>query len=194
MENQHVFVLDKAVDDDVLPYREASQARPQIVIALAAQMRIAGQEIKTFGDGIDQTVGNLHAAAFLDNVIPDVVKLRFGSRRQPMRHSAARGLLFTGQAGSATLFHLLCQLAHRVLSDDPAFAARKGSFRDVDSRQNFSAGALALFPHGQGLAQRIFLAAVPPAFYGLANESFLVVSEIHFHLSMLLGSCFQRKG
>ena len=84
MENQHVLPFE-SVDDDVLAYRKATQARTQVLIASASDVRVAGQEVETLRNGIDEAVGNLNAAAFFGNVVPDIVEFRFCFRSNTMR-------------------------------------------------------------------------------------------------------------
>lgn len=64
MEDQHC-VLDDAVNDDILSDSKTTQPGPQIGIAPASDVRMAGQQIKTIGDGIDEPVGDLKAGTSL---------------------------------------------------------------------------------------------------------------------------------
>jgi hypothetical protein len=54
--NQHVFVLDTA-------YGKAPQAVAQVLVTGAPYVGMAGKQKEAVSDGIDQTVGNLDAAA-----------------------------------------------------------------------------------------------------------------------------------
>ena len=45
-----------------------------------------GKQKKPVGDGIDHAVGNLNAVAFFGYVVPDVVKLGLGFRRNTVWH------------------------------------------------------------------------------------------------------------
>src|SRR5258708_23693689 len=77
MKNKRV-ILFEAVDDDVLAHGKAPQARAQILIAAASDVRMTGQKVEARGNGIDKPVGNVDAATFFDNVIPNIVE--FGCR------------------------------------------------------------------------------------------------------------------
>jgi hypothetical protein len=77
VKNQNIPLFD-AIDDDVLAHGETTQTRAQILIAGASYMRVAGKKIKPLGDGINQPVGYLDAAAFFDDVVPDTVEFGFG--------------------------------------------------------------------------------------------------------------------
>ena len=79
LKNQHVVLFD-AVDDDILAHGKTPQARAQILIAVASDVRVSGKKIETLGDGINEPVGNLDAAAFFGDVIPDVIEFGFGFR------------------------------------------------------------------------------------------------------------------
>ncbi len=72
VKNHHIHVRD-AVNDHILANGKAAQAGAQIVIAAAAHVGMAGQKKEALGNGVNQAVGNLDAAAFLGNVIPYVV-------------------------------------------------------------------------------------------------------------------------
>ena len=82
MKNEHVLLFD-AVDDDIFAHRKTTQAGAQILIALASDVRVAGKEIEMLSDGINEPAGNLDAAAFFGDVIPDVIEFRL---RLPVQH------------------------------------------------------------------------------------------------------------
>ena len=63
MKNQHVLLFD-AVDDDILAHGKTTQAGAQILVAVASDVRAARKKIEALGDGIDEPIGNLDAAAF----------------------------------------------------------------------------------------------------------------------------------
>jgi len=73
VENQRVLPF-QAVDDDILAHGKAPQASAQILIAAASDVRMTGQKVEARGNGIDEPVGNLDAATFFGNVIPDIVE------------------------------------------------------------------------------------------------------------------------
>jgi hypothetical protein len=58
-------------------------ASPHLV---CVRWRVASQEVETLGNGIDEAVGDLSAAAFFGNVVPDIVEFRFCFRSNTMRH------------------------------------------------------------------------------------------------------------
>ncbi len=75
--NKHVLGF-KAVHDDVLAHSQASASNPEIFIAGTPDIGKAGEVKKTICDGVNQPVGNLNAAAFLGDVMPNVVKIGLG--------------------------------------------------------------------------------------------------------------------
>ena len=85
MENQHVLPFE-SVDDDVLAHGKATQARAQILIAAASDVRMTGQKVETRGNGIDEPVGNLDAATIFGIVISDIVEFGFRFRCGTVRH------------------------------------------------------------------------------------------------------------
>jgi hypothetical protein len=62
MEDQNVLLFN-TIDDDVLMHGEAPQTGTQILVAAAADMRVASQKIETRGDRINEPVGNVDATA-----------------------------------------------------------------------------------------------------------------------------------
>jgi len=90
---------------------------------------------------------------------------------------------FGGEPGEAApldaIGELSCFLARR---NSPPFAALKRRFRLVDGRKDFRAPTLTPFPQREGVLQGVFLPAVSSALNSLANERFLVVCELHFHM------------
>lgn len=85
MQNKRV-ILFGAVDDDVLAHRKAPQASAQILITAASDVRVAGEEIETLANGIDEPVGYVDTATFFRNVIPDIVEFGFRFRCDMMGH------------------------------------------------------------------------------------------------------------
>lgn len=84
-ENMNVLTID-TVDDDVLTHGGAAQPGAEIFIAGSSNIGEVGQKIETVGDRVNQAGGNIHAAAFLGDVKPDVVKIGFGLWRYPVCH------------------------------------------------------------------------------------------------------------
>lgn len=66
--NQHVLILD-TINYNVLAHGKTPCANAEVVVAGAAQVRMAGQEKKAVGDGIDQAVCDLNATAFFGDVV-----------------------------------------------------------------------------------------------------------------------------
>src|SRR5882762_2582985 len=85
MENQHVLLFD-AVDDDILAHGKTAQARAQILISVSSDMRVASEKIETLRDGVNKPVGDLDAAAFFSDVIPDVIEFGFGLQCNAVSH------------------------------------------------------------------------------------------------------------
>ena len=83
--NQHIQLFD-AIDDDLLAHGETAQAGTQILVAVASNMRVACEKIKTLSDGINYPVGSLDAATFLRDVVPDVIEFRLGFWCDSVRH------------------------------------------------------------------------------------------------------------
>jgi hypothetical protein len=54
-------------------YWKTAQARPQIFVPAATEMRMRSDKRKPVAEGIHHAVGNLSTAALCDNVIPDVI-------------------------------------------------------------------------------------------------------------------------
>lgn len=75
--NQHVLVFH-SVHDDIFSDGKAAVSRAEVVLARAPEIGKARQRHKTVGDGVDQPVGRLEAAALFRNVILDTVKIGFG--------------------------------------------------------------------------------------------------------------------
>src|SRR5713101_3538711 len=149
MENQRDLFFD-AVDDDVLAHGKATQARAQILLAAASDVRVAGEEIETLANRIDEPVGSLDAAAFFGHVIPDTLEFGFCFRCDTVRHQRegdcsaarrARPRCFTSSAS--------CRIDSCVIVRPPP--AREGSLPRVNRSENFRAGALPLFPQGKSL-------------------------------------------
>jgi hypothetical protein len=71
-ENEYLRAFD-AIEDDVLAHREAAQTYPELPIASATGRREASQKKKPVRDGVNQPGGDVHAAAILGDMEPDVV-------------------------------------------------------------------------------------------------------------------------
>jgi hypothetical protein len=77
MENEPVFTFD-AVDNNALTDWETAQAGAQVMIAVAANLRLLDEQLESPGNGVDKVVDNLYAAALWNNAKPDAVKFSFG--------------------------------------------------------------------------------------------------------------------
>jgi hypothetical protein len=47
---------------------------------------MTGQKVEARGNGIDEPVGNVHAATLFGNVIPDIIEFDFRFRCNTVRH------------------------------------------------------------------------------------------------------------
>ena len=95
--------------------------------------------------------------------------------------------MLSSQAAAPTLFHFVGQLLHGFLRDSAAFATSDESLGYVNSRQNFGARALALFPQGKSFLHRVFLTVEASAFNGLADKCLLVRGKAYFHTILSVG-------
>src|SRR5437879_13483703 len=77
--NQHVLVVD-GVNHDVFANGEAPRASTEVVTAGSAQMGVTGKKEEPVRNRVDQAVGNFKTAAFLGDVIPDIIEVAGGSR------------------------------------------------------------------------------------------------------------------
>ena len=84
-ENKNILTID-TVDDDVLTHTGAARPGTEIFIAGSSNIGEAGERKETAGDRVNQAGSNFHAAAFLGDVEPDVIKISFGLWRYPVRH------------------------------------------------------------------------------------------------------------
>jgi hypothetical protein len=93
---------------------------------------------------------------------------------------------FRNQACPSALSYFGGKLPHGFLRDRAAFAARQGSTSFIDRGAKPHTPALAFFPQSKGLFDRVFLAAQPSRFHGLAGECSLIGCKLDFHC---FGSC-----
>jgi hypothetical protein len=84
MRNRDVLVLND-MEDHILPNREAAQAKAQIV-ASASDARILAEQMETLDDRVNDIVGGDSVAAFLEDIILDIVEVGDRPRCEPMRH------------------------------------------------------------------------------------------------------------
>jgi hypothetical protein len=84
-QDQYILILD-AVNDKVLTYGKTSQARAQVLISGSSYAGMPGQEQEAVGNGINQAVGYLDAAALGGNVVPNIVEIGIGLRTANIRH------------------------------------------------------------------------------------------------------------
>ena len=84
-QNKNVLTID-TVDDDVLTDTGAARPNTEILIAGSSNVGEVRQKQETAGDRVNQTGGNIHAAALSGDVKPDVVEIGFGLWRYPVSH------------------------------------------------------------------------------------------------------------
>lgn len=77
MEYDRVAAFD-AVDDDVFAHGKTAKARTQIGIAPSSHVRVLRQQQEPVCKGVNQSAGDLHAAALEGDIKPDTIK--FGYR------------------------------------------------------------------------------------------------------------------
>ena len=83
--DEYVFAFD-AINDDIFTYGKAACADAEIPVTGAASLGEVGQEAKSVGNGVNQSGGNIHAAAFLADIEPDAVKIGFNSWSYKVGH------------------------------------------------------------------------------------------------------------
>jgi hypothetical protein len=177
--DKHVAVFD-AVHDNVFSDCHAAAAGAEVFIARASDVREAGQHKKAVGDGVDQAIGNLDAAAFLGDVIPDIVKVTLGVWRETMRHLTGSGE-FGKEPRTTAFLHFAGKLVHGLLRDNTAFTTRKGSAGIVERQKKFGALPLAFLPQGKRLLHGVLFRVQPSAFNGAAGKSLLVRGKVYIH-------------
>src|SRR5208283_5649922 len=84
-ENENIPTFD-AVHDDVLAHGDASRPGTEILIARSSCVREGGEKIEPGGNRVNQARRNIHAAAFLGDIKPDVVQVGYRTWRNTMRH------------------------------------------------------------------------------------------------------------
>ncbi|MGA8029719.1 MAG: hypothetical protein WB992_21455 [Bryobacteraceae bacterium] len=67
VKNRHILVFDP-INDDVLADWKAPEAGAQIFVSAAAHERVTREKVKPLRDRVNQSVGNVHAAAFFGDV------------------------------------------------------------------------------------------------------------------------------
>src|SRR5579872_5226115 len=75
-----------AVHDDVFSGGKASIARSEVLLAGTSDARKIADHQKAVGNRVDEAFGDLDASAFFRDVQPDVVKIGFNLRGNPMGH------------------------------------------------------------------------------------------------------------
>jgi hypothetical protein len=118
--DQYILILD-AIDNDVFAHRKAARTDAEGIGPGTPKVGVACEKHEAVSYGIDQLVGGIDTAAFLDDVIPNTIKVSYcpGERRDaPL---ATR--LFCGEASLAALFDFLGKFPHGLLRDDAPLAA-----------------------------------------------------------------------
>ena len=77
-QDKHAFPFN-AVDDNVLSNGEATTADAKVFVTRTTEVGKSGEQNETIGNGVDQTVSNLDAGGLLCNVVPNVIKVAFGT-------------------------------------------------------------------------------------------------------------------
>jgi hypothetical protein len=85
--DEHTLVLD-TINDDVVAHGKSPGADTKVLVAGTAQIRMAGKNKKSVGDGIDQMVGDFDASALFGDVVPDTVEVGCGLWRDAVRHTS----------------------------------------------------------------------------------------------------------
>jgi hypothetical protein len=101
---------------------------------------------KAVTNGVDEVVGGLNITAFLCGVEPNVVKIDFDTRGNPVRHSTGARAQFRKKPRPAALLDFLSELPHGFLGHNPALATRKGRASIVKRKQQLGPLPLALLP------------------------------------------------
>jgi hypothetical protein len=90
------------------------------------------------GEGFDEPVGCLDAAAFFGNVIPNFIKVGVYPMDAAVPHLVSRPLL-GGQSGATALHDVFGKLLHGFFGDGTGFATGKLSFGNIQLRKNLGA-------------------------------------------------------
>src|SRR3989442_14020884 len=83
--DQHVADFN-SICDDVLTNRECSNARSEILVTSATDLRVACEQEEPRGDRVDETVRRIGVAALRGDVIPNAVGIAINLRREPVSH------------------------------------------------------------------------------------------------------------
>ena len=85
------------------------------------------------------------------------------------------------QTCASTFLHFAGKFAHGLLRNVAVFTTSERSLGPIDGGENFQAGTLAFFPHGERLMHRFFLPVEPAALDSVADKRLLVCCELYFH-------------
>lgn len=128
-----------------MPNGKTANSGAQVIIAAASDAGMESEKVEALGERVDEAVGDLGVAALYGDVVPDAVQLGFRLHGKDNAPSAGCAPI-SHEPCTAALLYLAGQLAHGLLCDDAALAARKGGFCRIDRGQQLGAGALARFP------------------------------------------------
>jgi hypothetical protein len=85
MQDEDILVVN-AIEDEVLADWEATHAWAEVLVAATAEMRTGSEHIKAFSERVDEPVGNLEAAAFSRDVVPDGIEFSFSLGSKAVSH------------------------------------------------------------------------------------------------------------
>src|SRR2546425_1221798 len=177
--DQHVADFN-SICDDVLTNRECSNARSEILVTLATDLRVACEQQEPRRDRVDETVGRISVAALRGDVITKCRRDRDQLAARAGVPSSGRGT-FASKPLATALLDFRRERLQRVLIHRSSFAATERGLRFVESREDFGPSTLAFFSLRQGFLDGLFFTAESSAFDGPANECALVRCELNVH-------------
>jgi len=148
-------LLGRSLHDDVTRWREnsAGEGAKFFFVTSSAYIGVAREKSEAVRDGINETVGNIEAAAFGGNVIQ--ISLRSGTAWEVRMCPIARSLLLGGKAGTSAPFHLFGKLHAWIPANDMSFATRKRGFPLRQPPQDFQPSPLAFSHRDNASAPRL---------------------------------------
>jgi len=94
--NQYIAIL-YGINDYILADSKSARAGAKFV-AQASHVGMTAKQEKLIGDGINHTVGDIHAATLTGQVQPDIVKIGICSGRPIVGHQRAKDRLASKRA------------------------------------------------------------------------------------------------
>jgi hypothetical protein len=144
-QDKYVYIFD-TVNDDIFSHGHTAEVGPKIFIARTTDVGETSKDQKSVRQVVDQTIGNLDAAAFLGDVKPNIIQIGLGSGRYTMRHLAGRRGEFSQKAGASSFLHFLGKLLHRLLRDNATFPPGERSFGVIERKKKFGPLPLPFLP------------------------------------------------